>query len=148
MGWIAGEDTSWAVPGDDGLYQEPMLVFLWKNATDDATDEDERDLYLDYTDAAASAAALLAEAALEFLQSGPIAHWWEAAGEDDAKITNQLASGVRIANQAAEIGRLAAGAVIRLLSDSNAEEKWPVPKVETEASWRARAKAAGVTIED
>jgi hypothetical protein len=57
-----------------------------------------------------------------------------------------LAFGVRMANQAAEIGRLAAGAVVHLLSGY---KTWTVPpKVETEASWRARAKVAGIRLED
>jgi hypothetical protein len=147
MNWIGGEDTSWASFDDDFPDCEPLLVTLWQGATEPVTDENDRDLYLSYTDSAAQAAALLAEAAFEFLSSGPIRDWWEAAGEDDPKITNAMAFGVRLATQATTIGRLAAGAAVQLISGS-VDEAWPMPEVETEASWRTKAEAAGISIED
>ena len=42
MGWIGVEGTSWAVADDDDLHQEPMLVMLWKGATENFDGDEDR----------------------------------------------------------------------------------------------------------
>jgi hypothetical protein len=54
-------------------------VYPWE-----AIDEKARDRYFGLAESSAETVALLAKAAFEFLQSGPMAHWCEAVGEDVA----------------------------------------------------------------
>jgi len=153
MGSLMGEDTDWGTADDDVPENEPLLVFLWKGATDEDQDSD---LYLDDR-GIARAGALLAEASFGYLRDdGPIHYWWEAAGGGDAVITTALALGIREANKAAAlargireankaaiIGHLVSGALVHYLQGEIGEDR-PIPQVETEALWRARAAAAGV----
>jgi hypothetical protein len=152
MGSLIGEDTNWGTADDDILKNEPLLVFLWKGATEEDQD---KDAYLN-DPGIAQAAALLAEATFGYLRDdGPINDWWEAAGGGDAVITTALAHGIcdaneaaalargiREANKAAIIGHLVSGALVNYLQGETGEDI-PIPKVETEALWRARA-AGGV----
>ena len=140
MGSLIGEDTNWGTADDDILENEPLLVFLWKGATEEDQD---KDVYLN-DPGIAQAAALLAEATFGYLRDdGPIHDWWEAAGGGDAVITTALALGIREANKAAIIGHLVSGALVNYLQGETGEDIL-IPEVETEALWRARAAAAGV----
>jgi hypothetical protein len=154
MGSLMGEDTDWSTADDDILENEPLLVLLWQVATEEDQD---KDVYLNDPGMIVRAAALLAEATFGYLRDDrPIHDWWEAAGGGDAVITTALAQGIREANKAAAlargiretnkaaiIGHLVSGALVNYLQGETGEDI-PIPRVETEALWRARAAAAGV----
>nr|WP_294519946.1 hypothetical protein [uncultured Rhodopila sp.] len=154
MGSLMGEDTGWCTADEDDLENEPLLVLLWQVATEPDGD---RSVYLNGPGMIVRAAALLAEATFKYLRDdGPMHDWWEAAGGGDAAITTALALGIREANKAAAlargiresnkaaiIGHLVSGALVNYLQGETGEDM-PIPMVETEALWRARAAAAGV----
>ena len=154
MGSLTGEDTGWCTADDDNLENEPLLVLLWQVATEP---DQERNVYLNDSEMIVRAAALLAEATFRYLRDDePMHEWWEAAGGSDAAITTAVALGIREANKAAAlargiretskaaiIGHLVSIALVNYLQGATGEDI-PIPKVETETLWRARAAAAGV----
>jgi hypothetical protein len=148
--------NEWAVPPERDLHAEPLLVKLWRQGTKELVEFDDSaeprwwvDMFLDGVDGAVEALAWVARAAFDLQDA-----YLDDLEEMEKANSLTLGSGWSLSNARLDLrlisllGSLVIDVQVQFLGGETPDPETSTPEVETEASWHAKAKAAGLTWDE